>query len=522
MDNLSILKVLSDLSRPLVRRSYLFIAGCLSIFAFAPWHILLVSFAAFSFLLLAMQRETHKKGLFFSGWIFGLGHFGCGMAWLTHAFLVNPEQHAVFIVPAILGLGAFLGLYAAFACLFIHRTQTPLARLISFVCGWIVVEWVRGFLFTGLPWNITASVTTAWPLLMQPLALLGPYGYGAFLLFLFGLPSLFLTRNDLKNHTHHLTLGIVFFIGTGLLFWSHSRLDANPTENALPQTAVRIVQANIPQKDKWNPALRREHLEKHIALSRQAGFRKTDIVIWPETALTYSTLRADGIREALQKATPPRGYLVTGMPRFVVQNGRLAHVFNSVVTFGKEGQIADIYDKSHLVPFGEYIPFSKWLPLEKLTEGRMDFSAGSGTKAVSVGGLPPFTPLICYEVIFPAAVLPKKGISKWLLNVTNDGWYGKSAGPHQHLAAARMRAVEEGVPLIRAANTGISAVIDSYGRLIAHKKIDKTGNIDIFLPAASDAPFFSKIGHFPAIFILVILRLLQAIAIKRAKKGKFA
>ncbi len=284
---------------------------------------------------------------------------------------------------------------------------------------------------------------------------------------------------------------------------------------------LRLVQPNIPQKDKWKPQLTGKNFNNLLTLSTGAKeLRKVEQpthIIWPETATPFILDGNNSALRVIAQIIPPNGALLTGSPRRSEKNKNTAELWNSLHIVGSNAKIIATYDKSHLVPFGEYVPLRRYLnnfaPLMKLTGGRIDFSSGSGPRTISLPGAPPVSPLICYEVIFSGAVVSegKNGMvqPEWLLNITNDAWFGVSSGPYQHLAAAQLRAVEEGLPLIRVANTGISAVIDGFGRIHEASSLNERTYIDSRLPMALKTPtFFSKIkvvGIFPLIFIIFIL-----------------
>ena len=285
---------------------------------------------------------------------------------------------------------------------------------------------------------------------------------------------------------------------------------------------LRLVQPNIPQKDKWQAQYRGKHFNNLLALSSvniepEIIDRPTHI-IWPETATPFVLDGNDPALRIIAQIIPPKGALLTGAPRKTVVDNTTVNVWNSLHVVDSNAKIVATYNKSHLVPFGEYIPFRKYLDnftsLIKLTRGRIDFSSGSGRRTISVPGAPPVSPLICYEVIFSGKVVSdrKKGATKpeWLLNITNDAWFGVSSGPYQHLAAAQLRAVEEGLPLVRVANTGISAVIDGFGRIYTASKLNERTYIDSKLPMALKAStIFSKINDFGILLVILLMFILS-------------
>jgi apolipoprotein N-acyltransferase len=283
---------------------------------------------------------------------------------------------------------------------------------------------------------------------------------------------------------------------------------------------LRLVQPNILQKDKWKAQLRGKHLDNLLALSsapmKYGKSERPTHIIWPETATPFVLDRNNSALRVIAQIIPPKGALLTGSPRRTSINKTTTKLWNSLHIVGPDAKILATYDKFHLVPFGEYVPFRKYLnnflPLIKLTEGRVDFSSGPGQRTITVPGAPRVSPLICYEVIFSGAVTSsdKRDMPQpeWLLNITNDAWFGVSSGPYQHLAAAQLRAVEEGLPLVRVANTGISAVIDGYGRIQKASNLNERTYIDAPLPMPLKTPtFFSKTkaaGVLLLVFSLII------------------
>jgi apolipoprotein N-acyltransferase len=280
----------------------------------------------------------------------------------------------------------------------------------------------------------------------------------------------------------------------------------------VPDVLLRIVQPNIPQEAKWAPGLREQHVELTRQLTIQVpGWDKISAAIWPETAVPFLLERNPLLREKLLgPAVPPGALLLTGAPRGEpVQGDTLDRVYNSLMVMNHAGDLLASFDKFHLVPLGEYVPLHDWLPfLRKITPGGMDFTPGPGPRTLTLPGLPPVGPLICYEVIFPGAVADPAHRPQWLLNVTNDGWFGTSSGPYQHFVSARLRAVEEGLPLVRAANTGISGLIDPYGRVLAEIPLGTPGVRDVPLPKALPPTLFAQWGSWTLVFQLLVAALM--------------
>ncbi|MGH6962070.1 MAG: apolipoprotein N-acyltransferase, partial [Dongiaceae bacterium] len=286
---------------------------------------------------------------------------------------------------------------------------------------------------------------------------------------------------------------------------------------SVPDVRLRLVQAAIDPAVKGNVDARAAILELQLRLTRESpGFDSISHVIWPETAVLFLLEREPQVRAALADATPAGGLLITGVPRAEPPSGPIERIWNSLAAVDPSGAIVAGYDKSHLVPFGEYVPFHDWLPfLSKITPGTMDYSAGPGPRTLRLPGLPPAGPLICYEVIFPGKVVERADRPAWLFNLTNDGWYGISAGPYQHFASARLRAIEEGLPLVRAANTGISGVIDAHGRVTAQLGLGQRGvlDADLPLPLGGLTPY-ARWGDWTAL-VLGALVMLGAVGLRR-------
>ncbi|MGH6622062.1 MAG: apolipoprotein N-acyltransferase, partial [Alphaproteobacteria bacterium] len=285
------------------------------------------------------------------------------------------------------------------------------------------------------------------------------------------------------------------------------RLGGAPAAGASVQPAggMRIVQAAIPQREKWEGDRREKNLLLNLRLSVENRPDWVKHVIWGENAATFFVEEQPAYREAMARAIPLGGLLITGAPR---RTAGPLRIWNSVVALDVHGAVVGHYDKSHLVPFGEYAPFREYLPIDKIAHGAVDYSAGDGPRTLQLDGLPAVSPLICYEAIFPGAVVDRSRRPAWLLNLTNDAWYGLTAGPHQHLAISSLRAVEEGLPLVRAANTGISAVVDAYGREIGRIGLAQQGVLDFRLPKPIAEP--TPYGRFGDWIFAIILAVFSA------------
>ena len=288
----------------------------------------------------------------------------------------------------------------------------------------------------------------------------------------------------------------------------------------VPGVWLRLVQPSIPQEAKWQEALRRRNLQQQVDLSIRPAARTPTHIIWAETAIPYLIGETDTLRLALGHIVPPDGALIAGAIRRGFDAAGNMQVYNSLYALNGNGNIAGIYDKVHLVPFGEYLPLRRWLHplgLDAVAASGIDFSPGTSTDPLLIAGLPPVRPLICYEAIFPDEIAgPGQVRAGLLLNITNDAWFGYSSGPYQHFASARMRAVEQGLPLVRDANDGISAIVDPYGRVIASLGLEKVGVVDGPLPAALPPTPYVRWGDMPAI-LFSLLVIFVAIAMDRRR-----
>jgi apolipoprotein N-acyltransferase len=454
--------------------------GAFAALTLPPFHLypLLLAFAG---LLDLLRRTEHRTEAFVLGWCFGFAHFLLGLYWIGIAFFSEAERFGVFAVPAVLLLCAYLACYPAIAgwLTVLHRWESPIASALVLAVAWTAGEAVRGTLFGGFPWNLIGYAFAQSTEVSQLAALTGIYGLSLLALALGGLPVVWLDRSE-RARWQPLAAGAAVLA----TIWVGGAIRLADGV-AQPDDAVRLrlVQGNIPQEDKWQREARARAFERHLTLSSQRQGAVTHVV-WPESAAPYP-LDQDGVaREMIAQVVPPGGLLLTGGERFDLSRAP-PRAWNTLFVLDDTGAIVARYDKRDLVPFGEFLPLRGVLSrfgLEKLTHGSLDFQAGPGRTTITLPGLPPVSPLICYEAIFSGSVVDQDARPDWLLNITNDAWFGHSSGPYQHLAMARMRAIEEGLPLVRSANSGISAVVDSWGRTEAELGLGETGVLDVALP----------------------------------------
>jgi apolipoprotein N-acyltransferase len=290
------------------------------------------------------------------------------------------------------------------------------------------------------------------------------------------------------------------------------RLSREPTV-LLANTRLRIMQPNLQQDAKFNYAAKAEVMKRYLALSDRAsgpqstGVRDVNILIWPESAFPFFLTREADAMAEIADLLPKGTVLITGSVRApdVPPGTRITRAYNSIYVIDHDGNVLSVYDKLNLVPFGEFLPFQDWMEkigLEQLTRVQGGFIPGTRRHSMAVPNAPRMLPLICYEAIFPGDVVERNDRPGWIVNLTNDGWFGISTGPYQHLQQARLRAIEQGLPLVRAANTGISAVIDPLGRVVARLGLGLEGVLDSGLPAAIPPTLYARAGDIPLLIIL--------------------
>jgi apolipoprotein N-acyltransferase len=480
------------------RRLVLMAFGASAALALPPVHLLPALLVAFPALVWMLDGAATRRAAFFTGWWWAMGWFSVGLYWISYALLTDPVKFGWMIPFAIFGLSGLLAVFVGLATLAVRLSgaRGP-GRVLVLAAAWVVAEWLRSWVLTGFPWNPLGSVWDSNLPVLQAGALVGVYGLSLLTCVAAALPALL--ADPLSRRARRAVVAVALALPAVAALGGGLRLagapDLSRPDSFVPQVKLRLVQAAVPQLNKWREDQRDANLRDHIRLSRSPGFDSVTTVVWSETAASYF-LDMDGFHRAMvAEAAPPGGLLLTGAPRVTPPGVQPFAVWNSLIAVTSGAEVAAIYDKVHLVPFGEYMPLRAILPIAKITQGSTDFSSGPGLRTLDLPGLPPASPLICYEVIFPGAVVgADQKRPEWLLNITNDGWFGLSAGPYQHLASARMRAVEEGLPLVRAANTGISAVIDPFGRTVASLALGQRGVLDSPLPRASSPTLYSRYG----------------------------
>ena len=485
--------------------------GILLTAAMPPLFVVPVAFVSFTGLLWLLDgARTEMKPIRASalvGWWFGFGHFVTGLYWIANALLVDAAQFGWLIPFAIGGLSAYFALFpAAAAAAYGASRGSRVTRILLFAGAWTLAEYLRGVLFSGFSWNLLATTWTFAAIAMQGAAYLGAYGLGLTSILLFAAPAVFGKESEARPLRATITLVIIGLLPM-LIGAVRFALAPSAGVDVEPGVKLALIQGNIAQQMKWLPEERANILQTYLDLTARAVKEGATHVVWPETAVPVALERAGEVRAAIAAILTSGNAkaLIAGTIRLSPEDAPKLEAWNSVQTFDASGHVIDTYDKAHLVPFGEYVPLRGFLPIERLTAGSVDFSAGPGPETIAVPGLPPVGPMICYEAIFPGAVASRDQRPGVLLNVTNDAWFGDSTGPRQHFAAARMRAVEEGLPLVRNAGTGISAIVDPYGRVLARLDLGQRGIVEGPLPSALPPTLFSRFGNRIALVLALML-----------------
>ncbi len=506
-----------------------FLAGAASVLALPPYNILPILFITLPVLVWLLDgtgeptRSRRRRVLWRAGlvgWWFGFGYFFFGLYWIGNAFLVEADKFAfllplaVTLLPA--GLALFTAAATALARLFWFRGYSRVAIL---AISWTVFEWLRGHVLTGFPWNLIGESFSVSDALMQGAALVGAYGLSFVVFLIAGSLAGFDTRvapTQRLRGRELLSAPAIALAGLALIWVGGiARLSSAETGN-VAGVAIRIVHPDTPLAKDWNDPDRLLaiigqllRMSREPTPARPSGIDGNTIIVWPENAVPVLLAREPYVLGAIGRMLPDGAKLITGSNRGEPEPGgpanRLRVFYNSLYVVNASGGIAATYDKHHLVPFGEYVPLRHLLGrlgLKKIVQFQGSFDVGPGPVTLDLPGMPPVSPLICYEAIFPGEVVAPGARPQWLVNITNDAWFGTATGPYQHFSQVRLRAVEQGLPVIRAANSGISALIDPYGRVHESLGLDRRGVIDTGLPAALPPTLYARLGDLFLAFLL--------------------
>ena len=473
------------------------LAGACIVFALPPYSILPLALIAFA-VLAVLVRSASGFFAFGLGYFFGLGQFVPGMYWITESFQVEADRFGWLALPAVFGLSALLSVFPALACALAARmARAGLPLSLSLATGWTGFEWLRGHVLTGFPWNLAAYTLADWLPFAQVASLVGSYGLGFLLVLCSALAGLAFRTPDRRLQVIGFASAAAIAVTVTGFGFARLTLSDSPSERG---ARIRVVQPNIAQSAKWDEGSRKANILQLLALSARPG--DYDILLWPETAWPGFFAEDTGARVMLGWLLPDTTVLLAGSPeREVTPTGTVYR--NSVLAVAPDGSVLTRYAKHHLVPFGEYVPWRSVLPFQRLVESLGDFSPGPGPRTIAFGPHPYAGIAICYEIIFPGHVVDDAIRPDWIFNATNDAWFGSSIGPKQHLASARMRAIEEGLPLVRAANTGISAVVDAYGETLAMLDIETSGVIDMRLPRSLPPTLYARLGDWSALLLIL-------------------
>jgi apolipoprotein N-acyltransferase len=483
-----------------------FLAGLAAACAFQPlglWPLMLVALA---FFIRLVGEAPHLRSALARGWWFGLGQFGLGLNWIATAFTYQAAMPAWLGWVAVVLLSLYLAIYPAVAAGLAWRWGRPdrLTLTLVLAAGWIVTEWLRATLFTGFAWNPIGVALIATPI-SRVATLIGTYGLSGMAVLLAGGLLLLAERRWRPGAA----LLLAPAAGAALAFL------LVPPASGGPGPALRIVQPNIGQDEKWKEGS--EALRRLDTLSHGGG-RAPRLLLWPEAAITRPLQigladlgyqeEAVELRREVAGMLAPGNLLLTGGVTLRSADGKaVTSATNSVFALDPRGRILARYDKAHLVPYGEYLPMRPVLSaigLSRLAPGDVDFDPGPGPRSFDLPGVGRVGFQLCYEIIFSGEVVDRRHRPAFLFNPSNDAWFGRW-GPPQHLAQARLRALEEGLPILRSTPTGISAVIDADGRLLASLGWRTMGVIDSRLPPARPPTLFARFGNaLPLLFALLL------------------
>lgn len=521
-----------------------FVCGILCTLAQPPvymWPLLLISIPV---LISLVRKATSLRHAFLVGWYAGVGFFLTGLFWVGEAFLVTPEKHA-WLLPFVIvllpsGMAIFWGGMTALVwrtCAYLNANirRKPILVLNSitvFAVCWMLFEYIRSTIFTGFAWALVAYSWMDTPV-AQSLSLFGPYALGCITIFIFGMTGCGIQRaikvllSYFKSGTKRskatgifegacIISGIaVFFALLGYGLWYTNTPPVQHTAELTKPVQIRLVQPDIKQKMDWTLENRQEIMRKLLSATRARSGVDPDIVVWPESSVPYiignDTPDSVRIQKKIADALPGNAKLIAGIQRQHLETPQSTPEWrNSMVVLDKSARITSLYDKHHLVPFGEYLPLRPVLSaigLNQLVAAQGGFTAGIGPRLLKAEGIPDLLPLICYEAIFPLQINSIKPRARWMVHLTNDAWFGDTSGPLQHLAQAQARAIEQGLPIIRVANTGITAVIDSYGQIQSYLPLNTYGKIDAQLPPALPKTVYATYKELFSVLLIILAML---------------
>jgi len=483
-------------------------AGLVTALGQAPVSLPLVALVALAVLFWLFNRAETPLRAALIGWAGGTGAFVGGMFWIVEPFLVDPWRYGWMAPFALFLLPGGLALFWALAFGLAGKVAPGMRRLLMLAALLAMAETARAFVLTGFPWGLVGYVWIGSPV-MQAASVIGPHGLTLATTLAAGLLAIgagSLAGSLAGSPRRHLAVRVLApALAVAMIVagwdWGLARLaEPAPESRGL---SVRIVQPNADQGLKWDPALAQGFLQRLLTYTAEYPEGPApDLVVWPETAVQYLLNGSESLLRAIDLASSRRPVV------FGIMREEAGLYYNSLVVTRPGGSIGTIYDKAHLTPFGEYMPFGDLLARFGIyglaASAGAGFSAGDGPRLVEAGKVGRILPLICYEAIFPQALFMAER-ADLIVQITNDAWFGKVSGPYQHLAQARLRAVEQGLPMARAANTGISAMIDAKGRVTASLPLGTQGMLDAALPPALPRTPYARLGDWPALLAMLLL-----------------
>lgn len=498
-----------------------FLAGSSCALAFAPFYFFIaavISLSIFYFLLENCDKKSAAK----VGFFYGFGYFLAGTCWISISLLVDAEKFAWLIPFALILIPSTLAIYfllfAVSYKFFVKKFYLTKIhqRILAFTFFWLIFEILRSYLFSGFPWNLLGYIWMFDVIFAQSANIFAVYGLSGLAVLTCLFPILFLkltphflTKKPFSeiSFSDKIFAVILFLLFSANLIYGYCRIDDKKIIYD-EKTKIRLVQGNVKQEMKWDVSEKYRNFIKHIELTNSQDIDGVKVVIWSETSVPYVIDEdSDELLRKLHLAVPNDGLLITGALRINYTDdskSKISDVWNSIFTINKSG-VVDHYDKHHLVPFGEYVPLQKFFPfIEKITDGAIGFSKGEGVKTVLTPYFS-FSPLVCYEAIFPDEVVNRRSRPDLLVNLTNDAWFGNSSGPYQHFDMVRMRAIEQGISLARVANTGISGFIDPFGRVVFRINLNHIGIFDINLIKKLAPTVYYNYGFLPLILLLSLI-----------------
>jgi apolipoprotein N-acyltransferase len=467
--------------------------------------------------LLLLRGAKNLRQAFAVGWCFSFGFLVCSLYWIAASMLVDFHTFWWAIPLSVAGLPAAFALYYGIATTIAWRLGAKgVGGAVTFGLMWFLADYARGHLFTGFPWNLLGYAWSGVLPMLQVTSVIGIHGLTLLTAVAASLPAALAepARPRTARRVNEAAIAAMLLLAMG----GGIRLILTHTDN-FPDVRLRLVQPDIDQARKWLVAERQADFERTLNLTsappKDGGAAPTHY-IWPETASTYYLSEDTEHREEIGRHIPAASAVITGVIRRDLDKNGNTRFYNSLVAVDGLGRLVAGYDKVHLVPFGEYVPLRKYIPIKAIAAEIGDFTPGDGVRSLRVLGLPVFSPLVCYEAIFPGAVTDPTDRPDFMINITNDAWYGQTIGPYQHFAIVRIRAIEEGMALVRAANTGISGVVDPAGRIRARIGLGQRGFIDSDLPQPLPQTLFEKWGEVP--LWLLFMSFALAVIARRNKK----